>query len=225
MRDLVPVLNWLALRGRCRHCGRPIGWGLLAIEIAAVAVALRAAAVLPGWLAFAGAGFGWTLLTLPLATAGLLLAWGIDPWLIVDHQIGAAAGFAAFAVIAALYRLIRRRDGLGDARLLAALGAWVSWQGLPTIVLYAAGTPLARVLLRSLRGTPPSAKQRLPFGPLPPPRRLARMALRAAHARLTPFTGRPQPKPTLARSARGVHAPPITPCQTTSGTGPRIASP
>ena len=28
-RDLVPVLSWLALRGRCRHCGRPIDDGVL----------------------------------------------------------------------------------------------------------------------------------------------------------------------------------------------------
>ena len=87
-RDLVPVLSWLATKGRCRHCGQAIGWFPLVIEAAAIAVALWSVAVLPGWLALAGAGLGWTLLalawidarsfllpdmlTLPLAVGGLV---------------------------------------------------------------------------------------------------------------------------------------------------------
>ena len=110
-RDLVPVVSWLALRGRCRHCRGAIGWFAPAIELAAVMVALWSVAVLPGWFALAGAGLGWTLLvlawidarsfllpdalTLPLAAGGLLVAWAIEPTLLPDHLIGAAAGFAA----------------------------------------------------------------------------------------------------------------------------------
>lgn len=80
-------------------------------------------------------------------------------------------GFAVFAFIAKLYRRIRGRDGLGlgDAKLLGALGAWVGWQGLPTVVLYAAGAgllwALARSLVRPGRFKPLDPKQRLPFGP------------------------------------------------------------
>jgi len=186
-RDLVPVLSWVAAKGRCRHCSHGIGWFPLAIEIAAVAVALWSVAVPPGWLALAGAGLGWTLLalawidarnlllpdvlTLSLAATGLVVAGLIHPALIIDHLIGAAAGFAAFAGIAALYRRMRRRDGLGlgDAKLLGALGAWTGWQGLPTVVLYAAAAALLGALARSLvrpgRHTRLRARLRLPFGP------------------------------------------------------------
>ncbi len=193
-RDLVPLLSWLALKGRCRHCGAAIGGFPLAVELAAVLVALWALAVLPGWLALAGAGLGWTLLalawidaralllpdalTLPLAVAGLAVAWAIDPAIVVDHLIGVVVGFAAFAAVAALYRRLRGRDGLGlgDAKLLGALGAWVGWPGLPTIVLYAAGAgllwALARPRVRSGAGSGGNGRairldpaRRLPFGP------------------------------------------------------------
>jgi leader peptidase (prepilin peptidase)/N-methyltransferase len=85
----------------------------------------------------------------------------------VDHLIGAAAGFAVFAGIAAIYRRLRGREGLGlgDAKLLAALGAWVGWQGLPTIVLYAALAGLLWAIAGALRGAPLHARHRIPFGP------------------------------------------------------------
>ncbi|MDR3498731.1 MAG: prepilin peptidase [Parvibaculum sp.] len=43
--DLFPLLSWLALRGRCRHCAARIGIFYRLIELAALAVALWAAAV------------------------------------------------------------------------------------------------------------------------------------------------------------------------------------
>lgn len=183
VRDLVPILSWIAGHGRCRHCGEPIGWFPLAVELAALAVALWAVAVLPGWLALAGAGMGWTLLslscidarrfllpdvlTLPLALGGLVVAGLVEPSLVVHHAAGAAIGYAVFAGIATIYRGLRGHDGLGlgDAKLLAALGAWVGWEGLPTVVLYAALGALLWVLFRSLRGTTWRPRQRLPFGP------------------------------------------------------------
>jgi leader peptidase (prepilin peptidase)/N-methyltransferase len=182
-RDLIPVLSWLAAGGSCRHCGQAIGWFPLAVELAAIAVALWSVAVLPGWLAVAGAGLGWTLLalawidarhfllpdalTLPLGLAGIAVAGVIDPARAMDHLIGAAAGFAVFAGIAAIYRRWRGRDGLGlgDAKLLAALGAWVGWQGLPTVVLYAALAGLLWAFARAVRGAPLHARHRVPFGP------------------------------------------------------------
>jgi mannitol/fructose-specific phosphotransferase system IIA component (Ntr-type) len=50
--------------------------------------------------------------------------------------------------------MIRKRDGLGlgDAKLLAGTGAWVGWQGLPSVVLIAAVLGLVMALGRSLSG-------------------------------------------------------------------------
>lgn len=182
-RDLIPIVSWLAARGRCRHCGRRIGAFYPAVELAALLVALWSLAVLPGWLAWAGAVLGWTLLalawidwehyllpdalTLPLAAAGLAVAWLNDPGSVPHHLIGAAAGFAAFAMLGWLYHALRRRRGIGggDVKLMAALGAWVAWPGLPTIVVYAALSGLALVLVQAARGRPIALGHRLPFGP------------------------------------------------------------
>jgi leader peptidase (prepilin peptidase) / N-methyltransferase len=181
-RDLIPLLSWLLSRGRCRHCGRDIGLFHPMVELAALAIAVWSVALLPGWIAAAGAAFGWTLLVLawidqrtfllpdvlvlPLAAAGLLVAWLIDPALLLDHVIGAAAGFAVFAAVAWGYRMLRGRDGLGggDVKLLGALGAWVAWQGLPTVVLYAAVSGLLWVLVLSALGKRVHLGRRIPFG-------------------------------------------------------------
>jgi leader peptidase (prepilin peptidase)/N-methyltransferase len=66
-RDLVPLVSWSALRGRCRACGAPISLLYPVSEIAALSVALAAAAGVPedapGW---ATCLLGWWLLTLAL---------------------------------------------------------------------------------------------------------------------------------------------------------------
>jgi leader peptidase (prepilin peptidase)/N-methyltransferase len=181
-RDLIPLLSWLLSRGRCRHCGREIGLFPPMVELAALGIAVWSVALLPGWIAAAGAAFGWVLLVLawidqrtfllpdalvlPLIPAGLLVAWLIDPALLPDHLIGAAAGFAVFAAVAWGYRALRGRDGLGggDVKLLGALGAWVAWQGLPTVVLYAAVSGLLWVLVLSALGKRVHLGRRIPFG-------------------------------------------------------------
>lgn len=182
-RDLVPLASWLASGGRCRYCGASLGWFLPGIEVAALGVGVWALLVVPGWLVWPTAGLGWALLalacidqrsyllpdaiTLPLAVAGIAVAWLIDPAIVLDHLIGAAAGFLALTVLAHLYSLIRRRAGLGggDAKLFAALGAWVGWEGLPTVILYAAVSGLLWALAQQLRGKPLRLSRRLPFGP------------------------------------------------------------
>ena len=182
-RDLIPLVSWLAARGRCRYCGAAIGAFYPAVELAALAVALWSVAVTPGWIAWAGAGLGWTLLalawidrrhyllpdalTLPLGLAGLVVAGLIDREQLLHHVIGIVAGYGGFVALAWLYRAIRGRSGLGggDAKLLGALGAWVAWWGLPTVVVYAALGGLAVVLAQAARGQRLEFGRRLPFGP------------------------------------------------------------
>jgi leader peptidase (prepilin peptidase) / N-methyltransferase len=181
--DLVPILSWILLRGRCRHCDAPITATYPAIESAAAAVALWAATVASGTTLLIGCIFGWTLLALaiidwrsyelPDALTAALLAFGIvaalaeRPIHIADHVIGAVSGFAVFAVIAIFYRRWRRRDGLGwgDAKLLGGLGCWTGWAALPSIVFLAAATALALVVGLRLVGKRVSLGDRVPFGP------------------------------------------------------------
>jgi leader peptidase (prepilin peptidase)/N-methyltransferase len=80
--------------------------------------------------------------------------------------IGAAAGFASLALIAWLYRRLRKREGLGlgDAKFSAAIGAWVGWQGLPTMLLWGSMLGLLFATALTLRGTRLRLSDRLPFG-------------------------------------------------------------
>ena len=180
--DLVPLLSWLAMRGRCRHCGSPIGWFYPGIELAAVVVPVWAATQVGGWLLWVSCGLGWTLLTLavidarhlllpdvltlPLLIAGLAVAACTDRAALHEHAIGAVAGFAVFWLIARVYRLARGREGLGmgDAKLLAAAGAWVSWQGLPGVVFIGAASALAWVLIKIAAGAAVMEAQKISFG-------------------------------------------------------------
>lgn len=181
--DLVPLISFAALRGRCRHCGAKIGLLHPVMEIAALALAVQAALVTSGWVLLASCGLGWTLLalaaidwrtgllpdvlTLPLAVAGLGVAWWLDPASLGDHAIGAAAGFLGFAALSEIYRRLRGRDGLGlgDAKLLAASGAWLSWSGLPTTILFGALIGLVIVLVTRRSGEALRATDRIAFGP------------------------------------------------------------
>ena len=181
--DLVPLATWLVRRGRCA-CGQ-VALGLFypGIELAALGVAISAAAVTSGWLLWASLALGWALLalaaidlrhfvlpnllTLPLIPAGLAVAWLSDPARLPDHAIGAAAGFAAFALIGWLYRRLRGRAGLGrgDAKLLAAAGAWLGWPALPGVVVIAAASALLVAAARTLAGRRIEPGTRIAFGP------------------------------------------------------------
>ncbi|MBV9824868.1 MAG: prepilin peptidase [Alphaproteobacteria bacterium] len=183
-RDLVPLVSWLALRGRCRGCNTTIGWHYPAAELAGATVAVWATTVFSGWFAWITCGLGWTLLalalidlrcyhlpdflTLPLLLAGLAVTWLVTPETIGDHLAGAVCGYGGLAAIGWGYRALRGRDGLGlgDAKLLGAAGAWLSWQALPQLILAAALLALGgAVVMRSWRGTALSATTRIAFGP------------------------------------------------------------
>ncbi len=190
--DLIPLFSWIFLRGRCRHCGVALGAFYPLIELAALGVALWAVLTLPAPLVWPTAALGWALLalavidakhfilpdvlTLPLIPAGLAVAWWLDPADLLEgqllhHALGAALGFLGFAGLAWAYRKSRGREGLGlgDAKLLAAAGAWLSWTGLGSVLLWAA--PIALVVSLAagvIQGTLSdklAGRAALPFGP------------------------------------------------------------
>jgi leader peptidase (prepilin peptidase) / N-methyltransferase len=181
-RDLLPLVSWTLARGRCRRCGYRLGWFYPGVEIAALIVALMALAVDDMPRAGLDCLFGWwlltlawidlrrwllpDLLTLPLIVAGLAASAAFDPDTVLDRALGAALGYIALVVIAAVYRALRQREGLGrgDAKLLGAAGAWVGATALPQVILLAALAALLAAVLRpgGVRLHPHSAMQ---FGP------------------------------------------------------------
>jgi len=180
--ELVPLVSWLASRGRCRRCSQPIGLFYPFVELAAVAIAGWAITVFSGWVLWASCVLGWTLLalavidykhyvlpdflTLPLIPFGLVVTWANDPLALADHLAGVAAGFGFVVILREVYRRLRKREGigLGDAKLLAASGAVVSWQALPSVILIASVTALALAVFRTSQGANMSLADRMPFG-------------------------------------------------------------
>ena len=126
-----------------------------------------------GWTLLALAWIDWRsfrlpdLLTLPLLMLGLVSAWLDAPDVLLSCLIGAIAGYAALLLVDLCYRCARGRAGLGrgDAKLLAAGGAWLGWQALPWVVLLAALLGLALAVLQRARGIPLTRETALPFGP------------------------------------------------------------
>ena len=102
-----------------------------------------------------------------LVRAGLAVQRGAPASLLTDSIIGAAAGYLVFAAIGAIFFRLRGQEGLGlgDAKLLAAAGAWLGWQMLPSVVLVAALGGLAQVALAGRLWPAGAADRSLAFGP------------------------------------------------------------
>jgi leader peptidase (prepilin peptidase) / N-methyltransferase len=179
----IPLLSWLALRGRCAHCGAAIGWRYPVVELLGALLALAAlwryGAGVAGFGAFVLGCFLVTLafidldtqllpddLTLPLLWLGLAfnLAGTFAP--LADAVVGAMLGYATLWTVYMLFRFATGKEGMGygDFKLLAALGAWFGWQAVPGMVVIAAlaGATVGIGLIafgRHARGVP------IPFGP------------------------------------------------------------
>ncbi|MEO8959643.1 MAG: A24 family peptidase [Rudaea sp.] len=179
----IPLLSWLALRGRCRHCKAPISIQYPLVEL--LCGVCSAAVVWHfgfGWQAGAGLLLTWVLialagidvrtqllpdqLTLPLLWLGLLIS--LQSLFVAPSTaiIGAAIGYLSLWSVYWLFKLLTGKEGMGygDFKLLAALGAWMGpFALLPMILLSSligaivGGTFLA--IQGKDRATP------IPFGP------------------------------------------------------------
>lgn len=181
--ELMPLLSYLWQRGRCRACSHRLRAFYPIIELATVLVTTSAALVLEGGLLWVSVGLGACLLTLavidlrhfilpdvitlPLIPIGLVVAYLIRPEAILAHLAGMVLGFLIFWCIGWLYLCLRGRDGLGlgDAKLLAAAGAWLGWQALAGVVLVAAVTALIIALAGLAFGDRLRTTKEVAFGP------------------------------------------------------------
>ena len=106
-------------------------------------------------------------LTLPLLWAGIAsAAFGWIPVSLKDSVFGAMAVYLSLWFVFHAYRIIRGREGMGagDFKLLAALGAWMGWLAIPSIILLSSAVGavvgIALIALRSHDRDVP-----IPFGP------------------------------------------------------------
>ena len=179
----IPVVSWIALRGRCAHCHAGVSVRYPLIELASAACAagallafgptgkaLAAFMLCAGLIAASAIDLEHQMLydeiTQPLLWAGLLINVAGTFATLREAVIGAVAGYLALWCVYWLFRLLRGVEGMGhgDFKLLAALGAWLGWSALPQIVVIAAVAGalvgIAATLIGRMRFEEP-----LPFGP------------------------------------------------------------
>ena len=176
--DNVPILSYWVLRGRCRACGKSYSARYMVIEAicGVLILALFRAVVLEStaetftknlllWGWFQAFIYGLVVITfIDLAetfipeevTIPLIILGACGPFFLnvppLPHVWGALAGGGVILLIYAIGFLIFRREamGLGDAMLLAVIGAFLGWRSLPFVLFAAAVQAIIAVAAASI---------------------------------------------------------------------------
>lgn len=177
----VPVLSWLALRGKCGTCQNPISIRYPFVEILTAICSLTVVAVYGPTLQMVfGVLFTWILITLTfidfdtqllpdrftltLAAIGL----GVNTFHLYTSPSSAIwgyiIGFLCLWIVYYLFKIVTGKEGMGygDFKLLAALGAWMGPLLLPLVILLSSvvGAIIGIILLKIRKENQPFA-----FGP------------------------------------------------------------
>jgi leader peptidase (prepilin peptidase)/N-methyltransferase len=180
----IPLVSYAVLRGKCSACKTPISLRYPAIELltallfAACGLRFGAQPTVLLWCALVATLIALAFidldtsflpddLTLPLMWAGIVSA-ALDwtPVSLAASIGGAVAGYLSLWFVFHAYRLIRGKEGMGagDFKLLAALGAWMGWQAIPSIILLSSAVGalvgIALIVFRQHDREVP-----IPFGP------------------------------------------------------------
>jgi leader peptidase (prepilin peptidase) / N-methyltransferase len=181
--DNIPVLSWVILRARCRHCNAPISWRYPLVE--------AAMGLLFGAL-FWRYGWSWTTLEYLVFGFGLVTVSVID----MDHMIlpdeftlsgivigllgaalnperefmpaiiGVLMGGGFLWAVAYVYLTLRKQDGMGggDIKLLAWIGAVLGWHSIPFVIMASSlvGSVVGLIIMRKSSA---GLKASIPFGP------------------------------------------------------------
>lgn len=181
--DNIPLLSWLLLQARCRHCNTAISARYPLVETVTAAVFgllywnYGLSLDLLMWCLFAALLICLLFidvdhlllpdqLTYLLLWLGLLYAVLGGPVPLEHAVVGAIAGYGALWSVYWLFKLLSGKEGMGygDFKLLAALGAWLGYSMLPLVVIVAAlsGAVIGVVWQRWQRQ---KHSQPIPFGP------------------------------------------------------------
>lgn len=177
----IPLLSWLALRGKCSSCQKSISPRYPFVEVMTALLSVLViyrfgvsiqgfAALILVWtlVALTGIDFDTQLLpdrlTFPLAGLGLAVnSYGlfVSPSAAIW---GLLIGFLSLWIVVKIFYLITKKHGMGagDFKLLAVLGAWLGPMMLPLIILLSSllGSIIGLILMRKHGESKPFA-----FGP------------------------------------------------------------
>ena len=181
-RDNVPLVSYLLLGGRCRHCRAPIHWRYPLVE-ATTALLFVGSMERFGLTVGALAGAIFCALLVALATIdlehyllpdrltlpGIVLGLALQPWIpgvtLLEAVIGAVAGAGVLIAAYGGWWLVRKEEGLGlgDVKMLAMIGAFLGWKGM-LVALFVGALSGAAVGLALVATSGRDMKARLPFG-------------------------------------------------------------
>lgn len=178
--DNIPILSWVSLLGRCRSCKSPISTQYPLVELMTTIMGLAVYKVF-------GLTWATLLVFLFICALIVITFIDLQHWIIPDiislpgvviglvgiyffsvkglptfrdSLFGALLGGGTLAAISLFYEFVMKREGMGfgDVKLLALIGVFVGWRGIPLVVLLASlqGTIAAVALyLAGWRATPP----------------------------------------------------------------------
>ncbi len=183
--DNIPLVSYIALRGKCRDCGAPIAfryfvvelltaviftliyrrWGLSAeffIQVFFTAILIVISfidydfQIIPDVLSIGG------------MVAGLIISFIRPGFRVMDAVYGVLIGGGVLFVIAYGYQLVTKREGMGggDIKLLAMIG---SFSGLKGVLFSLIGGSVVGTLvgipLMLMKGKGEGTRYAIPFGP------------------------------------------------------------
>jgi len=182
--DNIPIISYLLLRGRCRHCGNKIALRYPMVELLTGLFALGTFLKFgPTWdsliyFVFIAALIVITfidldhriipdLITLPGIPIFIAASLLLSKITLLDSIIGVLVGGGSLLTVAWVYKIITHKDGMGggDIKLLAMIGALVGWQGVLLTIFVASATGTLAGILHMLKARQGNMKLAIPFGP------------------------------------------------------------
>jgi len=181
--DNLPLLSFLLLRGKCRHCHGTISVQYPLVEgITAFLSLLLFIRFGPSWayvvyFAFTAALLVITVIdlhhqiipdviSLPGIAAGLLASWFLPEATVANALLGVLLGGGSLFLVATVYEWLFKREGMGggDVKLLAMIGAFLGWKAVILTILFSSliGS-IVGIAVMLWKGR--DFKYAIPFGP------------------------------------------------------------
>ena len=185
--DNIPILSYLFIQGKCRKCKKKISIQYLLVELLSIlsfVVAYFFYGITVSTLLFIILALSFIIiffidlkhyiipnsLTFPLMFIGFVKSF--DPNLnelfpnYINSLIGGVFGYGIIWVIIFMYKVLRNKEGmgLGDAKLLSAIGFWFGWIAIP-IVIFSSSIVALIAVLPSLIKKSKNMSSQIPFGP------------------------------------------------------------
>ena len=178
----IPVISYLALRGKCAGCKQPISIRYPLVEALTGTLALIVVAhygLTPTGIVLVLLTFGLVALslidydtkllpddiTLPLLWLGLIVNYYDIVTTFSSAFWGAILGYMSLWVVYQAFKLVTGKEGMGfgDFKLLAVLGAWMGWEVLPLTIILSSLT--GAIIGGTLIALGRDRTNPIPFGP------------------------------------------------------------